>query len=193
MKIEFIEDTHTYLADGVIIPSVSQLIQFRFPDAYKGVPEEVLKRKASYGTKVHDYIERFVKGEFTLDELKKRNINPDIKIAVEQFELLRKTWAFHVKTMEEIVCYKGKFAGRYDILTEDDFMVDIKTPADLHEDWLSYQLGLYYLAANIKHDFGFVMWFPKGRMAQVRQINVVPQEELITLVEEYEKTHTPTT
>ena len=69
--IEFIEDSHQYLCDGVLIPSVSELIRFKFTDAYKGIPEKILKKKASYGTKVHDYIERFIKGEFTLEDLNK--------------------------------------------------------------------------------------------------------------------------
>ena len=189
-KIEFIPDTHTYLCDGVIVPSVSELIRFRFPDAYKGVPEKVLKKKASYGTKVHDYIERFVNKEFTLEELNKKRIDPDIKIAVENFEIHRKTWAFHVKSMEQIVSYKGKYAGMYDILTEDDYLIDLKTTAELHEDWLAYQLSLYYLGLGLKRDFGFCIWLPKGRSAQVRQINCIPQDELLKLLNEYEETHT---
>ena len=187
VDIEFIEDTHTYLADGVIIPSVSEIIRFRFPDAYEGVPERVLKKKASYGTKVHDYIERFIRGEFTLDELEKKRIDPDIKIAVEQFEIIRKTWAFSVKDMEQIVSYQGRYAGMYDILTIDNYLVDLKTTHILHEDWLALQLGLYQMALGIEHDFGYCIWLPKGKVAYVKQINVVKPEECLKILEEYEK------
>lgn len=185
--IEFLEDTHTYLADGVIIPSVSELIRFKFPEAYKGVPNRILKRKASYGTKVHQMIENFIDGKITLEEIRAKRIDPDVKIAVEQFEVLRKKWAFYVKDMEQIVSYQGRYAGMYDIRTITDELIDIKTTADLHEDWLSWQLGLYYTALGVEKPFGYVLWIPKGKMAQIKQIDVVPTRECVQLIDEYEK------
>jgi len=190
--IEFIPETHTYLSNGVIVPSVSELIRFQFTDAYEGVPERILKKKADYGTKVHDHIERFVRGEFTLEELKKKRIDPDIKIAVENFEYLRKMWAFYIKDMEQIVTYKGRYCGTYDLLCEDDVLIDLKTTNILHEDWLAYQLGLYYMALGIERDFGFCIWLPKGKTAQVRQINVIKKDVLEQLINDYEKTNTAT-
>ena len=189
MKIEFLEDVHTYVCDGVIIPSVSDLIRFHFPEAYKGIPDEVLKKKASYGTKVHRMIESFINKEITMEEIQKKKMDPNIKIAVEQFEILRKNWAFFVKDMEQIVSYKGRYAGMYDIRTIDDCIVDIKTTAELHEDWLALQLGLYQLAAGIDHQFGWVIWLPKGKMGQVKQINVVPPDVCLSILEDYEKHH----
>ena len=190
--IEFIEDSHQYLCDGVLIPSVSELIRFRFTDAYKGIPEKILKKKASYGTKVHDYIERFIKGEFTLEDLNKKKIDPDIKIAVENFEYHRKMWAFHIKDMERIVDYKGRYAGMFDLLTIDDYVIDIKTTSELHEEWLKYQLSLYALALGIEKDYHYCMWLPKGKMGKVIQINTIPREELERLLDDYEKTCTAT-
>lgn len=185
-KIEFLEDTHTYLnEDGIIIPSVSELIRFKYPEGYSGIPERVLKRKAKYGETVHKYIEMFVKGEITLEEINKKKIDPNIKIAVEQFETLRKMWAFHVKDMEQIVSWKGKFAGRYDILTIDDLIIDIKTTSEIHEDWLRWQLSLYALALGIEKDFHYCIWLPKGKMGKVVQINALPKDEVIKLVKDY--------
>lgn len=187
-KIEFIEDTHTYLnEDGIIIPSVSALIRFKFNDQYAGVPEKILKKKAQYGSKVHEYIERFINKEFTLEELNKKKIDPDIKIAVEQFEILRKTWAFHIKDTEQIVTYKGKYAGKYDLRTIDDYIIDIKTTSEIHEEWLRWQLSLYQMAAGIKKDFGFCLWLPKGKMGKCVQINTFPEEECVQLIKDYEK------
>lgn len=184
-EIEFVEEGHYYLNDGVLIPSVSELIRFRFPEAYAGIPDKILKKKADYGTKVHDYIERFINKEFTLEEVQKKNIDPNIKIAVEQFEKLRKKCCFYIKDMEEIVSYKGKYAGKYDLLTDDDLIIDIKTTSEIHDEWLKYQLGLYYLAAGIKQEYGYVIWLPKGKAGQVKQISVAPHEECIKLLKEY--------
>ena len=191
MTIEFIEEGHIYLADGVIIPSVSELIRFRFPEAYRSIPSQILKKKASYGTKCHQMIEDFVREKYTLEELQNKRIDPDIKISVEQFEILRKTWAFYVKDMEQIVSYKGKYAGQYDLLTEDDYLIDIKTTSELHEDWLSYQLSLYYLALGIKRDFGFCIWLPKGKMGKMVQINTVPTDECLKLINDYYEINPP--
>lgn len=181
--IEFLEDVHVYLDDGIIIPSVSELIRFKFPDMYKGVSDKVLKKKASYGTMVHDCIERFVRGELKPEEIE----DEDARKAVENFDIQRKAWAFYIKDMERIVSYKGRFAGKFDLMLEDGYIADIKTTSALHEDWLAWQLGFYYLASGIDKDFGFVIWLPKKKKAQVRQINCVPKEELLQLLDEYEE------
>lgn len=185
MKIEFLEDVHRYVIDGVLVPSVSELIQFKFTDMYQGVPEKVLKKKASYGTKVHQTVESFVNKEITLEEIQKKRIDPDIKIAVEQFEALRKKWAFQVKDMEQIVSYKGLYAGTYDIRTIDDYIIDLKTTSEIHDEWLRWQLGLYMLASGIDKEYGYVIWLPKGKMAQVKQIKVATHKECKQLVDDY--------
>ena len=113
-------------------------------------------------------------------------MDPNIKVAVEQFEMLRKEWGFHAKDMEQIVTYEGRYAGTYDILTIDNYIIDLKTTAELHEDWLSYQLGLYYLAAGIDQKIGYCIWLPKGKAGSVVQIDVATKEECISLLEDYE-------
>ena len=40
--IEFIEESHTYLIDGVITPSVSEILNFIFPDKYSNIPKQIL-------------------------------------------------------------------------------------------------------------------------------------------------------
>lgn len=186
-EVEYIDETHQYLINGILVPSVSELIRFRFPEMYANVPKTILRQKANYGSRVHEHIQRFVEGEFTLDELKKRKIDPNIKVAVEWFEYLRKMWAFQVKSMEQIVHYKNHYCGRYDILTIDDLVIDLKTTSEIHEEWLAYQLSLYYLALGLGRDFGYCIWLPKGKPAKVIQINVKPKDELKQLIKDYEK------
>lgn len=186
-NIEYLDDVHAYLIDGVLVPSVSELIRFNFPDAYKGIPDKILKQKASYGTKVHDYIQKYVSKELGMNEILERNIDPNIKIAVEQFEILRNAWAFFVKDMEQIVHYKDKYAGRYDIKTIDNVIIDIKTTAEIHEDWLALQLGLYNLADGMSSDVGYCIWLPKGKPGKVVTIKPWSNEECIELVKKYEK------
>ena len=183
--IEFIPETHSYLNNGILIPSVSELIRFRFPDAYANIPLSVLRKKADYGSRTHDYIERFIRGEFTLDELQKKKIDPDIKIAVEQFEILRKTWAFKITDMERIVDWQGRYAGQFDLLTTDGFIIDLKTTTEVHTDWLQVQLSLYAMALGIYRDYEYCLWLPKGKMGKVIQINTLPRKECEALVDDY--------
>ena len=55
--LEFIEETHTYLLDGKIIPSATQLLKEIFPLKYDNVPINILEKKSEYGTQVHKFIE----------------------------------------------------------------------------------------------------------------------------------------
>ena len=187
-KIEFIEETHNYVNEyGIVIPSVSELIRFKFPEAYAGVPERVLKQKASYGSKVHQKIEDFVRGNFSLTELQNMSIDPNIKVAVEQFESLRKKWAFQIRDMEQIVDYKERYAGTYDILTIDDLVIDLKTTSEVHEEWLSWQIGLYQTALGIENDVGYCIWLPKGKTGKVVAIKPKTKQECLSLLEDYEQ------
>ena len=186
-NIEYLDDVHAYLIDGVLVPSVSELIKFKYPDIYKDIPEKILKQKANYGTKVHDYIQMFVNKEITMEEIQAKNIDPNIKIAVEQFEILRKKWAFFIQDMEQIVHYKDKYAGRYDIKTTDGLILDIKTTAQLHEDLLALQIGLYNLAEGVSSGISYCIWLPKGKSGKVVAINPWTQDECLQLLKEYEE------
>ena len=44
--IEFIDEPHIYLVNGVITPSVSEILHFIFPNKYKGVNRKILNKKA---------------------------------------------------------------------------------------------------------------------------------------------------
>ena len=55
--LEFIEETHTYIYNGVILPSVSSILKQVFPLKYEGVPKKILENKSNYGTELHKFIE----------------------------------------------------------------------------------------------------------------------------------------
>ena len=57
--ITFLEEPHIYLVDGIITPSVSEILHFIFPDKYKGVDKRTLNKKAEYGTTIHESIEMY--------------------------------------------------------------------------------------------------------------------------------------
>ena len=56
-KLEFDEETHTYIKNGIILKSVTQILQELFPLKYEGVPKKILEDKSIYGTELHKFIE----------------------------------------------------------------------------------------------------------------------------------------
>jgi len=56
--IEFLEEPHIYLKNGVIVESVTTLLKkYKFKDKYSDVPSNILKAKAEFGSGVHKAIE----------------------------------------------------------------------------------------------------------------------------------------
>ena len=58
-ELEYIEDDHIYLVDGVIVPSVTQILKKRFGGMYSHVDKITLGKAADAGTKVHKSIEEY--------------------------------------------------------------------------------------------------------------------------------------
>lgn len=191
--LEFIEESHQYLYKGVLIPCVSEIIGFKFPNTYEGIPKHILAKKAEYGTKTHEIVEKVLMEKMTLDEVNNMNINPTIKVSAQLAKELCRKWFLKPKAVEQKVCYKGKYAGTFDFITEDDFITDIKTTSSLHIDNetlqapLNLQISLYYMAAGIKKDYGYVLWLPKNGDAKIQQVNCWNWNDLKELVKEYEK------
>ena len=146
--LEYFDDTHTYLYDGVILPSVTQIIKLKFGHKYDGVPQFVLQRASQKGTAVHSAIERYCKfGEDSeLPEL-------------HNFKFLRDHYGFKVEGNEiPIVLFKEDnpvCAGRLDLVLEQDGktgLADIKRTYNLDKEYLAYQLNLYRLAYQQCYD-----------------------------------------
>lgn len=187
-NLEFIESSHTYLYKGKIIPSVSQLINFQFNNPYKDVDKVVLAKAANYGTQCHEAIERYIQGEFNLGDVDlARNLDPNIKSAIKQYDKLAQKYMIKVDSIEVMKHWKGRYAGTYDLKTVDDYIIDIKTTSKIHEDYLAVQLGLYYMMSNIQKEIGYVLWLPKTENGQFKDIKVWSYDQCIDLVERYEK------
>jgi len=175
--LEYFEDEHLYLVDGVIVPSITQLMKKRFGDKYLGISEEVLKRAAQRGTEVHEAIERYVvTGEETdLPEMR-------------GFLFLQRIYDFEVINTERpvILFYKDSpiAAGRYDLMLEMDGKqggADIKRTATLDKEYLSLQLNLYRIA--IRQTYGIEWEFLRGihLREEIRKFVKIPINEELTM------------
>lgn len=141
-EVEYYDDEHMYLVNGVIVPSITQLLKKRFGGKYDGVNSAVLNKAAEEGTKVHKAIELYCKDgeESELEELR-------------NFKFLRKKYGFEVLDNEvPIVLFdEGEpiAAGRLDMVLKmgDDIgLADIKRTSVLDKEYVGLQLNLYRLA-----------------------------------------------
>jgi len=164
-KIEFIESSHTYLLDGVIIPSVSQIIA---DDTYLSIPPHILENAAKRGTAVHLASEM-------IDLGKKPKLDSSFAEWVVQYCLFQMK---HDITFDEIetVVHTNEFAGTLDRLFyahDHVLIVDVKTTSKLYKDKIAIQLGGY--AHAHKHmnngDYtnykGAVIWLTKNKWEYV--------------------------
>lgn len=182
--IEFIEDGHIYLVDGVITLSVTQLLHFKFNHKYDHVSSNVLNSAADKGTAVHKAIEDYcVKGtESDLPELR-------------NFKFLQQKYDFKVYGNEiPVLLFKDDrpiCAGRFDLAIFKDGktgLADIKRTATLDKEYLGYQLNIYRLA--YMQCYGGAIDFLAGihlRENTRKFVNIPINEDLIwQFIEEWE-------
>lgn len=199
MEIEFIEQEHLYLIDGVIVPSVSQIVGAIYPNQYDSVPAHILRSKAEYGTRVHELIEKYILEEcFQLKENNEEDgsVIPSYglyeKSALNQFIKIKHKHNLCIQETEQMVSYQNLYAGRYDLLTRVDdnkYICDIKTYATMDnktQEKVRLQLSLYSLAhseENYHYHKLAIIWIPKGKMAQWIEIEPLPLDELKNIIE----------
>ena len=137
--LEYFDDTHTYLYDGLILPSVTQILGVKYRNDYANVPPAVLSNAAQRGTEVHKAIENFNVSGYD-----------DGREAVRNFKFLQKQYGFEVLDSElPIVIFKDDFpiaCGRLDmtiLMDGETGIADIKTVSALNKEKIAYQLNLY--------------------------------------------------
>ena len=139
--LEFIEEQHIYLLDEVIIPSVSEILHFIFPDKYKNVPSNILIKKADYGSKLHSAIEMYeinLKAMNHEEALNTTIVALDLiylqETSLKQYLKLKERYNIQVEEQEQMIHYKDIYAGRFDMIAninQERCLCDIKTTAEL--------------------------------------------------------------
>lgn len=180
--LEYYDEEHLYLFDGVILPSVTEIIGKKFND-YAGVPKDVLNRAADRGTKVHKQIENFCKSGVD-----------DGSTAIRNFKFLQNQYNFEVLDNElPLVIFMDDVpvaCGRLDMTIEMGGKVgiaDIKTCSALNKEKIAYQLNMYRL--GLMQSYGVDAQFLKiiHIRDNVRKFIDMPinEEETYKLIEEY--------
>lgn len=183
--LEYYDDTHTYLVDGIIVPSITQILKVKFGNKYNAVNPTVLKRASEKGTAVHDAIERYCKtGE--------ESEFPEVR----NFKFLQKQYKFEVLENEvPVILFDGDVpisAGRLDMVIQMGDKIggaDIKRTSALDKNYLAYQLNLYRIA--YRQCYGTEWEFLRGihLREDVRKFVNIPINEDMTwkLIEEYKE------
>lgn len=154
--LEFFEDEHLYLVDGVIVPSITQILSHKFGGKYAHVRRDVLERAAQAGTAVHEAIERYCTTGEESDLPELRN-----------FKFLQRQYGFVVRKNEvPVILFLADepiAAGRLDLVLQMGIEfggADIKRTSALDKEYLAYQLNLYRIA--YRQCYGIEWEFLKG-------------------------------
>lgn len=185
--LEYLDASHTYLVDGVIVPSITQVLGWKFNTKYDHVSGDVLKRASDKGTAVHQAIEDYCR----------KGID-DGSTEVRNFRFLEDQYKFDVIENEipVILFMDGEpvSAGRLDIVMQMDGQVggaDIKATATLDKVYLSYQLNLYRIA--YAQCYGITWSFLKGihlKDSKRKLVDIPVNEKLaLQVMEEYINGH----
>ena len=183
--LEYDDESHTYIVDGVIVPSVTQILGVKFGNKYAGVNRSTLERAANRGTAIHKAIESFCKyGKDS--ELKE----------LHNFKFLMAYYDVRVLENEiPIVVTKDGTpiaAGRLDLLLDlnGDFTIaDIKTTATLDKEYLAYQLNLYRIGYMQSYGAEITQLYGVHLREDKRKLVNIPVNEGIAwdIIDEYER------
>lgn len=147
--VEYIDETHTYLCDGIILPSITQILKIKFGKKYDTVSQNVMQRASELGTATHKAIEDYCK--LGVDDGSKE---------LRNFKFLQKQFKFTVIDNEiPIILFKDNepvACGRLDLVLNDEeermMLGDIKRTSVLDKEYLAYQLNLYRLGYQQCYD-----------------------------------------
>lgn len=177
--LEYIDETHTYIYEGIVLPSITQLLKVKFGNKYNGISKATLERAAEQGSAVHKAIEDFERQgiESQLPELR-------------NYKFLKKAYGFECIDNEvPVVLFQDGepiACGRLDlVLTEGEQigLGDIKRTSALDKNYLAYQLNLYRVA--YQQCYGIEISFLRGIHLRndVRKYVTLPiNESLVTEV-----------
>jgi hypothetical protein len=140
--LEYDDDTHTYLVNGLCVPSITEILSYKFGKKFDNVDERIVNRAAKKGTQVHKAIEKLCKYGVVSDD-----------IEVKNFLFLQRQYGFFVIDNEvPVILFENDIpiaAGRLDLvleINEEIYLGDIKRTSVLDKEYLGYQLNLYRIA-----------------------------------------------
>lgn len=176
--LEYIDDTHTYIFNGVILPSITQILKTKFGNKYNGVSKEILNKASQRGTEIHKAIEDYERFNIDNNECKE----------LRNYKFLKRQFKFNCIDNEVpiVLFLDGKpiSAGRVDLILEENGNVgigDIKRTSVFDKEYVAYQTNLYRI--GYQQTYGIEITFLKGIHLRndVRKYINLPINEIVSL------------
>ena len=138
----FTDKTHTYMLDGYIIPSVSELCAPMHKEIYKDAPKSQMEAAAEGGTAVHEATQQFDRTG-SADVLEE---HLPYVLAYRDFYVAHKPeWELTEQPMHHPEHMYAGTPDRYGIMDGKKTLVDIKTTYTVMRALCRAQLNLYRL------------------------------------------------
>lgn len=126
--LEFNSEKHEYRLNGVIVPSVTQIIGFL--DDYSGISKDTMEHAAQRGNAVH-----LATALYDQDNLDEQSIDSVIRPYLDGWIKFKKESGFIPTTIEQrVFCAKYLYAGTLDrlgLISAAQWVLDIKTTSKL--------------------------------------------------------------
>ena len=174
--VEFFDDSHTYLVDGVIVPSVTTILKKKFGNKYSVVPKATLEKASQLGIQMHLAIQEYEEQGKDCELKELRNY----KFLKKQYKwecLANEVPVILFLNTEPIACGRVDMIGSMDGQTG---IFDFKRVSTLDKDYLALQLNLYRIAYC--QSYGIVADFLRGihLREDVRKFVTIPVNEQMT-------------
>jgi hypothetical protein len=149
----FSEDRHIYESDGVIVPSVTQVLALAGIDDVSRIPLHHLQRAAGIGTAVHEACEFLDQDDLDLESL-----DPSIQGYVLGYQRFRAETEFKPamiehRTIGDVDGLKyGMCLDRFGELRGRVTLIDLKTASRKQDAW-GIQLAAYAVGLSDRIDF----------------------------------------
>lgn len=144
--LQFEEEGHKYIWDGLRVPSVTQILENVGISDFSNVPESILNNSINFGLAVHKMCELYDRGM-----LEMKSLDPQLLPVLGQWQKFLKDYQVKLDPNfieQAFYCSKFKYAGTPDrvcTIKDRNIVLDIKTGAvnPSHAIQLAaYQLGI---------------------------------------------------
>ena len=150
--VTFVDSTHTYVVDGVEVPSITRLLDIKYGSSYDFVDPDLLKKASAYGTAVHNELSNFIDGRMKDPSFSCETSYPEV---YEYFDFVEPIYGVEPVMTEQVVILYDKdnvpaACGRFDLLCKVKgklTLADFKTTTSLNKQHIIGQLNLYLIAA----------------------------------------------
>ena len=141
--IEYWEDSHTYLVNGIILPSITTILKKKFGNKYQGVDERILELASQRGTEMHQAIQDYEEDD--INDINNREL--------QNYIFLKKHYKWKVIVSEiPVILFLDDVPvaiGRLDQIIEmngERGVNDFKRTSVFDKEYVAYQTNLYKIA-----------------------------------------------